>query len=155
MELYPAMKFELSETMNASPEDVFEVMTSLETWQEWMPNLVRVEKLTEGDFGVGTEWKEVREMYGKEAAEYFEVTGYEPNERIDLYVDGSKGATGRGEFFFVQSVRPHGDQTVITVAGEARGMGLIGKLFGWLFKRMFVKAMRKDFEAMRDYVEQR
>lgn len=148
-----AMNFQIEQPFNAAPERVYAVMTGLDTWHEWMPNLVRVEKLTDGEFGEGTEWKEVREMFGKEAAEHFEVTACVPNERVELYIDGSKGATGKGEYRFVQTLRRDGERTVLTTSGEVSGMGLMGKLFGWLFKRMFTKAMRKDLEAMRDYVE--
>lgn len=47
---------------------------------------------------VGSQWKETRKMYGKQASEHFEVVSIEEPNKIILRCDGTKGTTGKGEF---------------------------------------------------------
>jgi uncharacterized protein YndB with AHSA1/START domain len=84
------------EDFNAPPERVFAAITDIETWQKWMQNLVRVEKLTPGPFAMGSQWREVRKIMGKEGAEVFEVVAIDPPRGMELYVDGAKGSTKKG-----------------------------------------------------------
>lgn len=147
------MKFDLEATADASPERVFDVMTDLDSGPEWMHGDVRIEKLTEGEFGVGTEWRETRKMFGKEATEHFEVIGYDRPNSVELFVDGSKGASKKGRYDFVYRLHPEGDKTRIVLSCEISGMGFFGKIFGKLFSGMFKKAMCKDLEAMVAYAK--
>ncbi|MFY0521668.1 hypothetical protein ACN28I_00080 [Archangium gephyra] len=55
--------------MAASPERVFSALKDLDAASKWMPNLVGIEKLSPGKFGVGTKWRETRRMFGREASE--------------------------------------------------------------------------------------
>jgi hypothetical protein len=118
-----------------------------------MPGLVRMEVLTDSDYGVGTRWREVRRMFGREAAEEFEVTGLELNRKLELYVDGSKGASGSGDFNFVYTLVPSGEGTDVDLDGEISGLGSIKELLGKLFAGQFKKAVEKDMLALKDFVE--
>ena len=44
------MNFSTETRIKATPKRVLEAITDLEGWQYWMPNLVAVEKITDGDF---------------------------------------------------------------------------------------------------------
>ena len=104
-------------------------------------------------FGVGTEWKETRKMFGKAASEVFEVTAYDPPARLSLRVDGAKGSTGKGEFLFDYEL--HSDQggTLMQMTGEINIPGFMAKVMGKLFFGFMKKAIDKDHEALKDYVE--
>ena len=96
-----AIEFTIEERVVAAPHAVFSVATDLENVGRWMPNFVRVERLTDGRFGVGTRWRETRKMFGAEATEEFEVTRCDPPRRVELFVDGRKGSSKRGAYRFV------------------------------------------------------
>ncbi len=147
------MNFSTETRIKATPERVLEAITDLEGWQHWMPNFIAVEKLTEGNFGVGTEWKETRKMFGKAASEVFEVTAYDPPGRLSLRVDGAKGSTGKGEFLFDYEL--HSDQggTLMQMTGEINIPGFMAKVMGKLFFGAMKKAIDKDHAALKDYIE--
>ena len=147
------MNFSTEIRIKATPERVLEAITDLESWQHWMPNFVAVEKLTEGDFGVGTEWKETRKMFGKEASEVFEVMAFDPPGRMSLRVDGAKGATGKGEFLFDYELHSDQGKTLLQMTSEIIMPGLFANLIGKLFFGSFKKACKKDLMALKDYVE--
>jgi uncharacterized protein YndB with AHSA1/START domain len=148
-----AIEFTISETINAPLERVFSVATDLDAAGKWMQNLVGIEKLTEGPMAVGSQWRETRKMFGRKASEHFEVTALVPNENLDLYVDGSKGTTGKGEFRFRHTFEASGGGTVFTLSGEVSGMGKFMELIGRLFIGGMKKAIAKDITAMKHYIE--
>lgn len=141
--------------IDAAPERVFAAMTNIEGYGSWMQGFVGAKKLTDGPFGVGTEWKETRKMFGKEASEVFEVTGCDAPARLDLRVDGSRGASRKGEYRFTYELVPEPQGTRVRMNGEVHMPGLLGKLMSKLFVGMFKKACDKDLVAMKAYVEAR
>ncbi len=147
------MDFSTETRIKATSTQVFEAITDLEGWQNWMPNFVAVEKLTEGDIGIGTEWKETRKMFGKAASEVFEVTAYDPPNRLGLRVDGTRGTTGKGEFLFDYELLSDGGATLMQMTGEVNIPGFMAKVMGKLFFGAMKKAIDKDHAALKDYVE--
>jgi len=147
------MEISLIEEFNAPPARVFGAITDLENWHKWMPGLVRVERLTQGEYGTGAQWRETRKMMGREATETFEVTAFEPGKSMELFVDGRKGSSGRGEYRFRYTFEEAGGRTRMTLHGTITGMGCLGAVFGWMFKGMFRKQIAKDHAALRKYLE--
>jgi uncharacterized protein YndB with AHSA1/START domain len=147
------MEITLDEEFNAPPGRVFAAITDMDSWHKWMQNLVRIEKLTEGPFAKGSQWREVRKMFGKEAAEVFEVTALEPGKSMELHVDGKKGASGRGEYRFRYEFSGSAGKTTMRMHGSITGMGCMGAVFGWMFKGMFRKQIAKDHAALRKHIE--
>ncbi len=147
-----AAPFVTSVYVEAPPPVVFAALSDIERWKDWLPNVVRVEKLTPGPFGAGTEWRETRKMYGKEATEHFRVTRYEAPSRIDLSVDGSKGTSGRGEFLFTYELVPERGGTNLELTGEVRMPGLWGLISRFMLGS-FRKACHADLEALKAHIE--
>ena len=137
----------------AKAERVFAALADLEGAKEWMQDLVSLRKTTEGPFGVGTQWEETRRMFGKNDTEYFEVTHYEPPASMSVFVDGSKGSTGKGRYLFHYEVTPDGEGSRVTLASELDIPGVFTRAFGWLFIGSFKRAMKKDLHAMKEHVE--
>ncbi len=54
--------FTRTTTIAAPPSRVFDALTDLDNAAAYMPDIVRVKLLTDGEFGVGTRWKETRQM---------------------------------------------------------------------------------------------
>ena len=88
-----SFSFTIAETIAATPDRVYAVCTDLDRAGDWMNGLVRIEWLTDGGFREGARWREVRKMFGKDAAEEFLVRALVPNESFTLWVDGSKVVT--------------------------------------------------------------
>jgi carbon monoxide dehydrogenase subunit G len=147
------IEFTVRKEIAASPERVFSALKDLDAASKWMPNLVGIEKLSPGKFGVGTKWRETRRMFGREASELFEVTSLEPNKSLELYVDGTQGSAKRGHYRFRYRLEPAGGKTALTMEAEIGGMGFLLELFGRLMLGSFKKAIVSDLEAMAGYIE--
>lgn len=147
------IEFSVRREIAASPDRVFAALKDLDAASQWMPNLVGIEKLTPGRFGVGTKWRETRRMFGREASEVFEVTGAEPGKSLELYVDGTQGSSKRGHYRFRYRLEPSGPHTTLTLAAEIGGMGFLLELLGRLMLGSFKKAIVSDLEAMAHYIE--
>ena len=156
-----ALQFSHSVRIDAPPARVFSVATDLSAFPKWMPNFVGVELIrpaddqTEGDVGVGTQFKETRKMYGRDSTEHFEFTAFEPPTGFTLYVDGSKGTTGKGEFRFVHTLQSKDDgaATQFSLDGEIGGLSKIAEFFGRLFMGSMKKAIAGDLAALKAYIE--
>lgn len=149
-----ALRFTVQEQFELPPEQVFEVMTDTSRAAAWMPGFVSIEKLTDGAFGEGTRWRETRKMFGRVASEEFEVVRCVPPTTLELFVDGKKGSSGRGEYRFVYELAPLDEDggTRVTLSGEIGGIGKLMQLMGRLFMSSFKKACARDLQAMRDYL---
>jgi len=61
------------------PDIVFPYLSDLENAPEWVPDLVSVQKVTEGPIGVGTRYAEVVRMGSRMEKADLEVTEYAPD----------------------------------------------------------------------------
>ena len=141
------------EEFAAPPQRVYAALTDFDAMARWMPGFVGVEKLTDGPVRVGTQFRETRRIMGHNATEHFEVTGVEPGRQFELFVDGTKGSSKRGEYRFRYELAPGGRGTVVTLTGQIGGMGWLMELVGRLFLGPMKKAIAKDLAALRAYVE--
>jgi uncharacterized protein YndB with AHSA1/START domain len=148
-----SVHFEMKRTIGASKERVYEGLLDLDAARHWMKGLVRMERLDDGPLREGSEWRETRKMFGKEASEHFEVVELVEPQRIVLRCDGTKGTTGKGEFIFTYVLTSAGEQTEVTLNGEIRGMTGLAKWFAKMMAGMFKKACAKDLDALKAYLE--
>lgn len=148
-----ALKMELRETIAAPPERVFAALTDVDSLPHWMSGLVRIERLTDGPFGKGTRFREVRKMFGREAAEVFDVVEFDPPRSFALFVDGRNGSSGKGEFRFRHTLAPKGGGTELVLSGEIGGMSRIAEFFGRLMCGFMKKAIARDLAALKAFVE--
>ena len=147
-----AITFRVTQEIPAAPDQVFSALTNLDDASEWMPGLVRIEPMEPGALHVGSQWRETRKLFGKEATEQFEVTELAAPTRFGLRVDGTKGSSRTGEYLFAYSIEPASRGTTVTLEGEIRGLrgilGVIGKLMLGSYKKMCVK----DLQALSDHL---
>ena len=147
-----ATTFSTAVYIEAPPAVVFEALTNVDAAGQWLPNFVRVEKLTAGPVGVGSEYRETRKMYGKEATEHFRVTRFERPSRMDLLIDGAKGSSGRGQYVFVFELVPERTGTNLELSGDIRMPG-IWRFLSRFMIRTFKKSCHKDLEALKAHLE--
>ncbi|MDQ0159463.1 SRPBCC family protein [Alkalibacillus salilacus] len=148
-----SITFDVVRTFNAPHQTTYNSLIDLDAAYHWMHGLVRMERLDDGPIKVGSEWKETRKMFGKEASEHFKVMELQEPEKIVLRCDGSKGSTGKGEYIFTYTVDSAGDQSQVTLHGEIKGLTGLSKLFGKLMAGSFKKACTKDLDALKQYLE--
>lgn len=148
-----ATRFSVTEQFSLPREEVYRALTDLEGAESWMPNLLGIERLDDGELRVGSEWRETRKMFGKEATEHFEVTGLEAPRSIDLRVDGSKGTSRKGEYRFHYELEPGEAGTRVRLEGEIRGLSGVAALLSRLMAGSFRKACAADLTALKEHLE--
>ncbi len=139
--------------IEAGPQQIVDAFSDFEDWKYWMPGLETVLQLTDGPFGIGTQWKETRKIFGKQASEQFEVTDFDPPESLSLRVDGSKGTTGKGEYFYEYRFVGDETRTIVYLDGKIDMPGLAFRFFGKMLSSTFQKACDKDLQALKAYLE--
>ncbi|MFS0823124.1 SRPBCC family protein [Bacillus sp. 1P02SD] len=148
-----SIRFEVKRTIHESQQRVYKSLLDLDSAKHWMQGLVGIERLYEGEISEGSQWRETRKMFGKDATEHFEVVELNEPNKIVLRCDGTKGTTGKGEFLFAYKLATSEGQTVVTLDGEINGLTGLAKFFGKLMAGAFKKACVKDLEALKSYLE--
>jgi carbon monoxide dehydrogenase subunit G len=118
-----------------------------------MQGFVGIQRLDDGPLKMGSQWKETRKMFGKEASEHFEVVELNEPNKIVLLVDGTKGTTGKGEFVYTYTLTSSDDTTQITLDGEINGLTGLTKLFGKMMSGTFKKACAKDLDGLIQHLQ--
>ncbi|MCT2535391.1 SRPBCC family protein [Aquibacillus koreensis] len=149
-----SISFEVMKTFQVSKEKVYEGLLDLESAKHWMQGLVSIERLDTGPIQIGSEWKETRKMYGKEASEHFEVVELQSPDKFVLLCDGTKGTMGKGEYVFTYQLDYSDNHTVVTLDGKINGLTGLTKLFGKMMVGSFRKACEKDLDALKRYLEE-
>jgi carbon monoxide dehydrogenase subunit G len=134
--------------IEAPPEAVFTVIANMQNWAEAVPDVVRVEMLSDTTTGVGTRFRETRLMKGKEATTELEVTEYVENERIRIVAD-----TGGTIWDSVHTVTPERGGTELELSMDARPHTFLARLITPFVKPMLGKALAKDLDAVKLYCE--
>lgn len=147
-----AIQMQVTRTLPASPERVFQGLTDLENGAAWMPGLVRLERVGDVPSGVGSRWRETRKMFGKEATEEFEVTAFEPASRLGLRVDGSKGTSGGGVYTFEYRLSPDPGGTRVVLDASISPGSRIAEWIGRLFAGMYRKMIAQDLDALAEHL---
>lgn len=133
---------ECSTRVEASPQRVFDVITDLPGAAERISAIKSLEVLTDGEFGVGTRFRETRVMFGKEATEEMEVIAMVPGER---YTTEAESCGCRYES--VMSVVPDGNGARLTMSFDGTPLTFFGKIMSAVMWPMLKGAMRKAVSA--------
>lgn len=126
---------------------VWGIMTDLDRSPDVLSAVTRVERLDGGStFGVGTRWKETREVFGKEATEEMAVTAVEPGRSYVVEAD-SRGAHYRS----TMGVEPLDDarsRLYLSFGAEPEGLGgqILAATVGRLFRGVTRRMLRRDLD---------
>ena len=150
----------ISRTIQAPVERVFAAVADITNFSSAVPEIVRVEFLTESRVGVGTRFRETRMMRGREASTELEVTEYARNERVRMVADA--GGTVWDSLFTVAAVEGGrgtgeptgmGARTKLRLVMEARPYRLRARLLVPLTKAIVAKAVEGDMDALKEWCE--
>lgn len=145
----------VTETIAAPPDQVFALATDLAGAADRVDGIESIELLTEGPFGVGTRWRETRQMFGKPATEEMEVAALEPGRSYTTeaashgcrYVSGftckSDGEGTQASLFF------EGHPTTLS----ARVLMIVMAPLNWLMMRQVRKLLAEDLADLRRAAE--
>ena len=143
--------FEVSTTVNSSPEDVFEYLTDPANVVEWNSQAIEVPPVDD-DMGVGTTWRPVvKGIFGSSELP-MECTVYEPPHRFGYRTTaglvGDRVQNTGAEY----TCTPLGDQTRLAWSGTIETHG-VAKILEPLLSRMLRKDVESSLERVKSEVE--
>ena len=140
----------ITRTISAPLAAVFDTIADPVNYTKAVPQITKVEFLTDQKAGVGTRFRETREMRGREAATELEVTEYVRNERVRLV--SKAGGTVWDSVFTVMAAEDD-RATRLDLVMEARPYRLLARVFVPLMKGVVAKAVAGDMDAVKAYLE--
>ena len=140
----------LTRIISAPIDRVFDTIADPVNYTRAVPQITKVEFLTDQRSGVGTRFRETREMRGREAATELEVTEYVVNERVRLV---SRAGGTVWDSVFTVTPTEDGRTTRLDLVMEARPYRLLARVFVPLMKGVVAKAVAGDMDAVKAYLE--
>lgn len=134
--------------INAPKELVFKTVSDIRNFSKAVPEIVNVDFLTTREYGVGTKFKETRNINGREVSTDLEVTEFEENEYIRIVSD-TMGTLWDSTFTVKE--KEGGTELILTM--DANAYKLLPKLINPFMKGMMQKALEKDMVAVKNYCE--
>lgn len=147
------MTLTVSSTINAPLETVWNAITNIENSVNYISGITALEVLERPESGlVGFKWKETRTMFGKEASEVMWVT--EAVENSHYNVRAESHGTVYLTTMKIESVEG-GTKLSWEFGGEPQTMmaKIMGKLMGGMMKSSTEKALQKDVDDIKAYIE--
>lgn len=140
----------IKRTIGAPVARVFDTVAHIENFKQAIPHIIEAEFLSEQKSGVGTRFRETRDMNGKKATVELEVTEYVENEHVRIVSD-THGTVWDSVFRVKED---EGGRCELTFVMEARPHKFLAKIMTPLAKGMIAKAIEKDMDAVKAYCEQ-
>ena len=127
---------------------IFAVLSNVEQLPTRLPSVKDVEVLSDGEFGVGTQFLVSHNMRGREAKIVNEVSQFEEGRVI-----GFRTISGAKPYEEVYSLEETDEGTEVTLSASGEMPGLM-KLFSRSFKRLLNKQIKNDLERLEDLFEE-
>lgn len=140
--------FKKSVQINRSPDEVFEFMSDPSNDPKWRDSAVSSEWISEGPTQVGSRFKSVDRILGREIEAISEVTKWNPPHRY-----GQKSAEGPVPFELDITLEPDDGGTRVTLVGQAE-MGGFFKIAEGLAGRQLEKQIEKDLAGLKRALEE-
>lgn len=130
------------------PEEVWDVVSDLETHTSWRPALREFRQVSDGPLGVGSRIREVLAWRGREIVIEDEVTAFEPPHRLGL-----RGGWAAADFDVDFRLEPVAEGTRVTMAWPLHPKSLLLKLAAPFMGGAMRKATREELELLKQQVE--
>ena len=136
--------------INRSVKEVYDYIVNVENAPKWQPAVIEVKRLTEGPIRVGTQFKEVAKMMGRQFNTICEITELEVERRFAF-----KGtSSGPFDYEALYTLEPTGNATRLNIVGKMRAKGL-WKFLEPIFKAEVKKESRQEVLRMKSVIETR
>lgn len=137
--------------IHAPRAHVFQCLARVEHFSQAVPHILSVEFLTDSRYGVGTRFRETREMNGREATTILEVTELVENDRVRMVSEA--GGTTWDTLFTVTESDGSPIPVTMHMRMEAIPRTLLAHLMVPLILGMVGKAVESDMDAVQAYCE--
>lgn len=141
-------QIKLSCIIEAPVSSVFQTINDNEKYSQAVPDIVGIEYLTEQKSGVGTRFKSIRNMKGKESITELEVTEYIIDKKARMVAE-SNGVIWDTIFEFEDL----SGSTRFTITMMATAKKFLPKIMVTLIKGMIRKNIEGDLENIKSYCE--
>ncbi|MBT8484413.1 MAG: SRPBCC family protein, partial [Phycisphaerae bacterium] len=115
---------------------------------ETMPDVVKIEFLTDQRVGLGTKFRETRRMGKREMVTELDVTEFVENDHVRMVAD-SHGTIWDTLF----EVTPTGGGTELTLTMDARAHKLLPRIMNPIMKGFFKKGIEKHLDSLKTHCE--
>ena len=129
-------------------ELVFIRISDVRRFAEVNDDVLNIEFLTEQQEGVGTRFKETRNMNGREATTTLELTEFVANDHVRFISD-----EGGAIWDTIMSVQPKDGRTELSMVMDARPHKFLARIITPLIKGMVTKAVVKDMDNLKVWCE--
>jgi carbon monoxide dehydrogenase subunit G len=131
-----------------SPDDVWAVVSDLDTHLEWRPALLEFRQISDGPLQVGSRIREVLRWRGRELVLDDFVTALEPGRHF-----GITGGWKAADFDLDLLLEPSDGGTVVTFDWPLRPKSVLLKVAAPLLKGAMRRATAEEARLLKEYVE--
>jgi len=129
------------------PDEVWRHLLDPGRIATWMPDVIRLEKVTEGALGVGARYRETRRIGRQEHTQTLEVTAYEEGRRYAVTAE-ARGLRGT----YTYALAPEDGGTRVDLAATLSGRGLM-RLLAPFVARLMRRQVRDRLDRLKRAVE--
>ena len=142
------MRIVESIVIDRARDDVWAVISDLDTHPRWRPTVREFRQVSEGPLQVGSRLREVLDWRGREIVIDDEVTALEPPARLGLH-----GSWKAADFDAELTLEPEGEGTRVTMDWPLHPKSFLMKLAAPFLGRAMERATREELELLKAYVE--
>jgi carbon monoxide dehydrogenase subunit G len=139
------MRFESSIDINAPAKKVWALIDKLEEWPQWMPSIKRIERVSKGPLGVGSQLSVTAKVSGLTVTLLMTITEFVPERNVVM--EGKALGTKLTRFY---TLEPVNGKTRVTIGGDVSGAlaGLAHK-GGQTVSAEIAQAAKKKVEGLK------
>ncbi len=136
------MKFSSSVEIDAPPEKVWALVNDLEEWPQWIPSIKKIEKLSEGALGIGSQIR-VTAKSAITVKLLMTITEFVPGQRAVM-----QGKVLGTELIRYYTFEPVDQGTRLTAGGEVSGLlAFLVRRGGQALSEEIVQAAKRKIEG--------
>jgi carbon monoxide dehydrogenase subunit G len=136
------MRFESSIDINAPVKKVWAMIDKLEEWPQWMPSIKKIERISKGPLGVGSQLSVTAKVSGLTVTLLMTITEFVPEGTVVM--QGRTLGTNLTRFY---NLKPVNGKTKVTIGGDVSGA------LAWLACRGGQKVSAEIAQAAKKKVE--
>ena len=140
--------YSVSRLINAPIHVVFDMISSPENFAKAIPDITKIEFLSDTQTGVGTTFLETRLHGKKEATVELKITEHQQNQHVRLVSD-MFGTVWDSIF----AVEEKNGQTELSLVMEARAYKFFAKIMNLMIKGMIQRDIEGDMDTIKGYCE--
>ena len=137
--------------VGCSLPDVFQATIDVPRWRKWQVRFVEVEKVSPGEFALGTKIRTVSEALGKRYEMLSEVTEFSLNEKVTFA--GSSETLSYSSTWSFESVTDETTKVAVRMESRANAGAVLARLVHPWLTGVFRKRLEADLESFKVMLE--